>query len=90
MSHCVVTSREVRVNIEVAASGASWGTVEDTKTLIEAAQFLQTQHHCSALAVVVRFPEDNEIESKSGLNSSGISIYLLICSTYFFAIDSFV
>jgi hypothetical protein len=44
----------------MSVSGASWGSVRDTDTLIEGAREL-LQRGCTAIAVVARFPEDEEI-----------------------------
>lgn len=70
----VITSRPVNVSIEVAPSGASWGSIQDKETFIEGARKLIDQG-CTAIAVVVRFPEDDEIEATSDLKSAG-SFYL--------------
>ena len=43
-------------------SGASWGSIEDPETLVEGARALVDNHGCTAIAVVVRFPEDDEID----------------------------
>lgn len=59
VAHCIVTSREVGVRLfQSAQSGASWGSVQDTATLLEGARELVEGHGCSAVAVVARFPED--------------------------------
>jgi len=61
VAHCVVTSRNVGVNLRHSdQSGASWGSVTDTETLVEGAQALVNDFGCTAVAVVVRFPEDGE------------------------------
>ena len=57
----VITSEKVGVKLEMANSGASWGNIENSDTLIEAAKKLVSRG-CDAIAVVVRFPEDDEIE----------------------------
>lgn len=60
VAHCVITSREVGVELRISSeSGASWGCLQDTNTLIEGAQAL-VDKGCTAIAVVVRFPEDDE------------------------------
>ncbi|KAJ1438520.1 hypothetical protein B484DRAFT_324040 [Ochromonadaceae sp. CCMP2298] len=58
--HCVVTSRPVGVMLRLSKSGASWGSVEDTDTLVQGARELISRG-CTAVAVVVRFPEDEEL-----------------------------
>lgn len=45
--------------IHTNSGGSSWGSVENTATLVEAAEALQAKG-CTAIAVVVRFPEDDE------------------------------
>lgn len=57
---CVVTPRPVGVTVAVSASGASWGSVGDTASLVEGARVLVKEMGCTAVAVVVRFPEDDE------------------------------
>jgi hypothetical protein len=67
VAHCVVTSREVGVQLRQSPSGAAWGSVGDTDTLVEGARVLVEEHGCTAVAVVVRFPEDEEIEESESL-----------------------
>ena len=57
----VITSEKVGVKLEMATSGASWGNIENSNTLVEAARELVSRG-CNAIAVVVRFPEDDEID----------------------------
>jgi Protein of unknown function (DUF3326) len=60
VSECVVTSRPVGVEVDVSAySGASWGSISDTETLLEGARALISKG-CTAIAVVARFPEDDD------------------------------
>ena len=63
VAECVVTSRPVGVSVRLSQSGASWGSVKDTDTLIEAAEELVSRG-CTAIAVVARFPEDEEISDE--------------------------
>lgn len=63
VSACVITSQPVGVEIALSASGASWGTLNNIQTLKEAAGVL-LQQGCTAIAVVVRFPEDESEEEK--------------------------
>ena len=61
VAHCVVTSRDVGVKLRHSQdSGASWGSVTDTETLVEGARALVDDFGCTAVAVVVRFPEDSD------------------------------
>jgi len=59
VSDCVVTPRIVGVEAKLTPSGASWGTISDTNSLLEGAQEL-INRGCTAIAVVVRFPEDDD------------------------------
>lgn len=61
----VVTSVpwEIRTQLSVE-SGASWGTVEATKALGDAAKFLLEEKGCTAIALVGRFPEDAEMDAQ--------------------------
>ena len=62
VAHCAVTSRNVNVQLETSQeSGASWGSIGDTETLVEGARWLVEEKGCTAVAVVVRFPEDSDI-----------------------------
>ena len=70
---CVVTPRPVGVTVAVAASGASWGAVGDTEALVEGARELVETHGCTAVAVVVRFPEDDDgDETGSGVDTKAL------------------
>jgi hypothetical protein len=62
----VVTSEPVGVSTFLSPSGASWGSVQNTNTLVEGAQEL-LRLGCDAVAVVARFPEDEEDEEDQGL-----------------------
>lgn len=60
VADCVVTSRPVNVeSMGLSDGGASWGSIGDPDTLLDAAIVLQDRG-CTAIAVVVRFPEDDE------------------------------
>ena len=58
---CVVTSQPIGVSTFLSSSGASWGSLSNVETLLEAAAELVRQG-CTAIAVVARFPEDNSEE----------------------------
>ena len=60
------------VQIHISESGASWGSIENSATLIEGAQKL-IENGCTAIAVVVRFPEDEDIDGENDGNG-GISV----------------
>jgi len=55
----VVTSSPIGVSTYLASSGASWGSVDNVDALLEAAREL-VHAGCDAIAVVTRFPEDEE------------------------------
>jgi hypothetical protein len=60
VAECVVTSQDVKVEVkDVTEGGSSWGSVGNTETLVEAAETLVAKG-CTAIAVIVRFPEDEE------------------------------
>eukprot|EP01041_Mallomonas_annulata_P013246 gene13246-28042_t len=59
IAECVITPRPVGVDVKLTPSGASWGSVNDLDALVEGAQEL-IRKGCTAIAVVVRFPEDDE------------------------------
>ncbi len=54
----VVTDAPLNVELRTAASGASWGTIENPDSLLRAAEVLIQQARAEAIAVVVRFPDD--------------------------------
>lgn len=59
---CVVTRENVGVNVDVSKiSGASWGSLHNPDTLLEGAREL-VANGCDAIAVVARFPEDEELD----------------------------
>ena len=54
----VKTSHPVGVTTQISSeSGASWGTIENSETLINAAKVLK-ENGCTAIAVIARFPEE--------------------------------
>jgi predicted HNH restriction endonuclease len=57
----------------MSQSGASWGSVKDTDTLIEAAEEL-IRRGCTAIAVVARFPEDEEISEEEEEEVEGSTV----------------
>ncbi|MEM7593743.1 MAG: DUF3326 domain-containing protein [Cyanobacteria bacterium P01_A01_bin.83] len=59
----VVTDAPLEVELRTADSGASWGTIGNPGSLLRAAQKLIDQGGAEAIAVVARFPDDNESES---------------------------
>lgn len=57
MTDYAITDSPVGVSLRTAASGATWGTVENPGTLLRAAEKLLAAG-AEAIAVVVRFPDD--------------------------------
>ena len=72
ISECVITSEKVGVEIHISKSGASWGSLENSTTLLEGAEKL-IENGCTAIAVVVRFPEDEDIDGENDGNG-GVSV----------------
>jgi len=56
-----VTKEPLGVTIEMSPAGASWGTLARPESLLEAANRLRDAG-CTAVAVVARFPEDEDEE----------------------------
>lgn len=59
----VVTDAPINVELRTAASGASWGTIQNPDSLLRAAEVLIKQAHAEAIAVVARFPDDTGSEA---------------------------
>ena len=62
MTDYVITDAPVGVTLKTAASGATWGTIANPGTLLRAAESL-VQLGATAIAIVVRFPDDNDSDS---------------------------
>ncbi len=56
----VVTDAPLEVELRTADSGASWGTIGNPGSLLRGAQKLIDQGGAEAIAVVARFPDDND------------------------------
>lgn len=56
----VVTDRPLGVTLKTTASGASWGTLENPGSLLRAAAQLIEQAGVRAIAVIARFPDDED------------------------------
>ena len=52
------TDAPLGVELRIAASGASWGTIQNPDSLLRAAEVLIERGRAEAIAVVARFPED--------------------------------
>ncbi len=56
----VVTDEPLGVELRTAASGATWGTLQRPDSLLRAAERLIHQAGATAIAVVARFPDDDD------------------------------
>ncbi|EAW38315.1 DUF3326 domain-containing protein [Lyngbya sp. PCC 8106] len=56
----VVTDAPIEVELRTTASGASWGTIGNPGSLLRGAEVLIKKAKANAIAVVTRFPEDQE------------------------------
>lgn len=56
----VVTDEPLGVALKTAESGASWGTVESPASLLRAAERLILEAGARAIAVIARFPDDED------------------------------
>ena len=56
----IVTDSSLGVSLKTTASGASWGTVENPGSLLRAAERLINEAGVRAIAVVARFPDDED------------------------------
>ena len=54
----VVTDMPLGVKLRTAASGASWGTIQQPDSLLRAADKLISAAKAEAIAVIARFPDD--------------------------------
>lgn len=59
----VVTDAPLHVELRTAASGASWGTIGNTDSLLRGAETLIEKAKAEAIAVVARFPDDEDSEA---------------------------
>ncbi|MEM9905795.1 MAG: DUF3326 domain-containing protein [Cyanobacteria bacterium P01_D01_bin.44] len=58
----VVTDAPLGVTLKQAASGATWGTIENPDSLLRAAERLIKEEGAGAIAVIARFPDDEDSE----------------------------
>ncbi|MEB3277427.1 MAG: DUF3326 domain-containing protein [Lyngbya sp.] len=56
----VVTDAPLGVELRTAASGASWGTIENPDSLLRGAELLIKKAKAEAIAVVARFPDNQD------------------------------
>lgn len=55
-----ITDAPIGVTLRAAASGASWGTIENPDSLLRTAEVLIHKAGAEAIAVVARFPDDTD------------------------------
>ncbi len=69
----VVTDAPLEVELRTAQSGASWGTIGNPGSLLRAAEKLIYQGGAEAIAVVARFPDDDDsVELQNYRHGSGV------------------
>ena len=69
----VVTDAPLEVELRTAKSGASWGTIGNPGSLLRAADKLINQGGAEAIAVVARFPDDDDsIELQNYRHGAGV------------------
>jgi hypothetical protein len=56
----IITDQPLRVELRSAHSGASWGTIGNPDSLLRAAEKLINQANAEAIAIVARFPEEQD------------------------------
>ena len=56
----IITDAPLNVEIRTAASGASWGTIGNPGSLLRAAEALIAQAASEAIAIVARFPDEDD------------------------------
>ena len=57
----VVTDAPLDIGLQTATSGASWGTIGNPGSLLRGAEKLITQAGVDAIAIVARFPDDEDL-----------------------------
>ncbi len=58
LAEYIVTDAPLQVQLMTAASGATWGTIQNPDSLLRAVERLIQQAKAEAIAVVTRFPDD--------------------------------
>ncbi|MGA7937543.1 MAG: DUF3326 domain-containing protein [Kovacikia sp.] len=62
LTEYVVTDAPLEVRLKTAASGATWGTIQNPDSLLRAVEALIHKAGAEAIAIVVRFPDDFDSE----------------------------
>ena len=69
----IVTDAPLEVELRTADSGASWGTIGNPGSLLRAAEKLIARGGAEAIAVVARFPDDDEsVELQNYRHGAGV------------------
>ena len=63
VSDYITTDQPLNVELRIADSGASWGTIGHPDSLLRGAEKLITEKGVNAIAVVARFPDDTESQA---------------------------
>ena len=63
LSDVILTDAPLNVTLNTAASGATWGMIQNPDSLLRAAEQLIDQARATAIAVVARFPDNLESEA---------------------------
>lgn len=63
LTEYVVTDAPLNVGLQTAASGATWGTIQNPDSLLRSAEALIQKAGATAIAVVARFPDDADSEA---------------------------
>ncbi|MBL1211056.1 DUF3326 domain-containing protein [Geminocystis sp. GBBB08] len=63
VSDYTITDHPLNVELRIAESGASWGTIGNPDSLLRAGEKLLKQAKVNALAVVARFPDDTDTKA---------------------------
>ncbi len=63
LTDAVLTDQPLGVTLNTADSGATWGTIQNPDSLLRAADKLINEKRATAIAVVVRFPENISSEA---------------------------
>lgn len=68
----VVTDAPLDVELRSSASGASWGTIGNTGSLLRAAETLIQQARAEAIAIVARFPDVDSLALEKYRHGCGV------------------
>ncbi|PZD75142.1 hypothetical protein C1752_00456 [Acaryochloris thomasi RCC1774] len=63
LTDAILTDAPLNVTLKTAASGATWGTIENPDSLLRAVERSINELGADAIAVVARFPDDIEAEA---------------------------